>query len=167
MSEYLKENEIRVLAVRQPWASLIVEGLKHVELRSKNTATWRKIAIYATKHKPTHKAIDAVRHSAFECDKHKYQKVPSKYFAPYPGASYQTGSILGTVEIYNSYQLELNDFSEAESAITSGFVSKDMIVLGKTCIWKLKNPVKFSAPIPYNPPKGAIVWSKTVLPEGY
>lgn len=40
-------SEIRVLAVRQPWASLIVEGLKTIEIRNVDTRSG-KVAIYAS-----------------------------------------------------------------------------------------------------------------------
>src|SRR5512141_2234767 len=43
------DDTIRVLAVRQPWASLIVEGFKELEVRTYKTALkhHEKIAIYA------------------------------------------------------------------------------------------------------------------------
>ena len=45
------QEEIRVLAVRQPWASLIVEGLKTIEVRNRPTNIRERVAIYASSKK--------------------------------------------------------------------------------------------------------------------
>ncbi|WP_269849531.1 ASCH domain-containing protein [Methanosarcina horonobensis] len=44
---------MKVLAVRQPWASLIVEGLKTLEVRSRPTNIRGRVAIYGSSHNPT------------------------------------------------------------------------------------------------------------------
>lgn len=40
---------MRILAIKQPWASLITEGIKTIEVRSRPTNIREKIAIYATR----------------------------------------------------------------------------------------------------------------------
>jgi len=47
-----KDNLIPVLAVRQPWASLIEMGYKTIEVRNMNTHFRGPIAIYASRSKP-------------------------------------------------------------------------------------------------------------------
>ena len=44
---------MKALTVRQPWASLIVHGVKHIETRSKPTKIRGRIGIIAGKHRPT------------------------------------------------------------------------------------------------------------------
>ena len=44
---------MKALTVRQPWASLIVHGPKHIETRSKPTKIRGRIGIIAGKHRPT------------------------------------------------------------------------------------------------------------------
>ncbi|NOQ47564.1 MAG: ASCH domain-containing protein, partial [Methanococcoides sp.] len=64
---------MRLLKVKQPWASMIAHGDKEIEVRSRNTNIREKIAIYATKTPPSLKDIEYVR-NFFERDLQK--KVP-------------------------------------------------------------------------------------------
>ncbi len=163
MTEPLKDNEIRVLAVRQPWASLIVEGLKTLEVRPRNTQIRERVAIYASyKEDNAHnewfinliyRMQDSKVISRNERD--KIEMVDRRH-----------GYILGTVELTGTEQIDNQHFYDEP------FVNHHLCVpLNKDSApkyyWKLANPVKFEKPLRYNPPKGAVVWSKTVLPEGY
>lgn len=148
-------EEIRVLAVRQPWASLIVEGLKTIEVRSKTTNVRGKVAIYAS----------TAKISAFYFNKDlTIQK------AREPG--HAKGAILGTVEVVASSccndSLEY-DLYKNEHLAPVGDVLKNKLYIehGDLYFWHLRRPVKFYEPIPYKPPKGTVVWSKTTFPEGY
>ena len=148
MSSLIQEtnpNEIRVLAVRQPWASLIVEGLKTVEVRSKPTNIRGRVAIYASTAKQ--ETLEGVHGKEYN-----YRILP-------------TGKIIGTVEIVASSWC--NDEVEFELSKNEHLAPDIYYSDGKTRFWHIRRPVKFSEPIPYKPPKGAVVWSKTVLPEGY
>ena len=58
---------MRLLKVKQPWASMIAHGDKEIEVRSRNTNIREKIAIYATKTPPSSKDMDHVR-KFFEFD---------------------------------------------------------------------------------------------------
>jgi len=140
-------TEIRVLAVRQPWASLIVEGLKTIEVRSKPTNIRERVAIYASRNYNREDFL-------------KLRENPN-----YIMRSWDFGKILGTVEIVASSGC--ND--EVEYALNKREHSApdEYFNEGKTYFWHLRRPVKFETPIPYKPPKGAVVWSKTELPEGY
>jgi hypothetical protein len=52
------DDKLRVLAVRQPWASLIADGFKNLEVRSRNTNIRGPIAIYASRTKPADTELD-------------------------------------------------------------------------------------------------------------
>jgi predicted transcriptional regulator len=140
-----KMTEIRVLAVRQPWASLIVEGLKTIEVRSRPTNIRERVAIYASRA--------------------KQEPLEGKYGRDYNYRSLPTGKIIGTVEIVGCVHLR-NQF-EFELYADEHLAPIKHYVPGNTYFWDLKNSVKFDTPVSYLPPKGAVIWSKTVLPEGY
>lgn len=44
---------MRVLAVKQPWADLIISGKKIIEIRTRKTNIREQIAIYASRTKPS------------------------------------------------------------------------------------------------------------------
>lgn len=149
-------SEIRVLAVRQPWASLIVEGLKTIEVRSKPTNIRGKVAIYASLSTPSDWDFRTVRQNIAELS----MKHPEKFSEYDFSIGYPIGQIIGTVEITESY--EMSDFVLADT-YNEHFSPKSY---DYNFGWELKKPVKFPQPIPYKPPKGAVIWSKTELPEG-
>jgi len=157
-------TEIRVLAVRQPWASLIVEGLKTIEVRSRPTNIRERVAIYATNHWYTEKEKkDMFDQFASLLD----NKVISDYAYNYAFSSVlsggERGKIIGTVEITQSFKCySSGDYEEYENLHLCSALNFDLL---NTHFWSLDNPVKFSSPIPYKPPKGAVVWSKTDIPE--
>ena len=152
MAEQLKDNEIRVLAVRQPWASLIVEGLKTIEVRSRPTNIRERVAIYATKdEKWLHNNLWYRVELAS-----KLQGDP-RYD---PSEKLEYGKIIGSVEIVDCIKMSFINFHAAYNQHFSPYRFAD------DHGWELDNPIKFETPIPYKPPKGAVVWSKTVLPEG-
>jgi hypothetical protein len=76
------------------------------------------------------------------------------------------GRIIGTVEITDC--IKFGFITENGYSVISGkSYEPEAMINSDSYYWKLANPIKFSSPIPYKPPKGAIVWSKTELPEGY
>ncbi|MEN6293137.1 MAG: ASCH domain-containing protein [Methanobacterium sp.] len=184
-------NEIRVLAVRQPWASLIVEGLKTIEVRSKPTNIRGRVAIYTSAKKPTHEEISELFHYFGDQQRQCYDsegrvlkdnKEMFEYFGRHSALVHSflsnsehkklSGKIIGTVEIVASSScnddLEYDLYKKEHLApIEVVLKNKLRIEYGDLYFWHLRRPVKFSEPIPYKPPKGAVVWSKTTLPEGY
>lgn len=147
-------TENRVLAVRQPLASLIVEGLKTIEVRSRPTQIRGRIAIYASK---TPLGLDDehvnrhVNSIVWELQRKK-RTLPSKYYAPDNYKHFPTGQILGTVELESCEKLEIADFSMEESGRYLSFAPD--IKRGKSYFWYLKNPVKFENSIPIKWPSG-------------
>ncbi len=168
MSSVIQDpNEIRVLAVRQPWASLIVEGLKTIEVRSSRTKIRGRIAIYSSEYKNTEEEEgDFIEH---------FQNLEKKNIISYSELKHvkdlifngEKGKIIGTVELTDSSKNSIYDIGTYKSYKNCHLTSDLYFVDRNTFFWHLANPNKFLDPIPYKPPKGAVVWSRTVLPEGY
>lgn len=167
------EEEIRVLAVSPHWAYFILKhdkrvqdkniGLKKIEIRSTDTHKG-KIAIYVTKHKYTQKEVEGIEDWFVQLEnrgyltKNEYGDVSTYDF------NKDKGYIVGTVEIAATSQVvDLMDFY----LYTGYHLAPEFYFRpDKTYFWWLINPVVFDTPIKYTPPRGAVVWSKTVLPEG-
>ena len=139
-------KEIRVLAVRQPWASLIVEGLKTIEVRSRPTNIRERVAIYASTA--------------------KQETLEGEHGKNYNYRILPTGKIIGTVEIATCTNSKIISQKHFEMFHKYHFAPSGFLVDGGVYFWYLEKPVEFSIPIHYKPPKGAVVWSKTKLPEG-
>lgn len=153
-------SEIRVLAVRQPWASLIVEGLKTIEVRSKPTNIRGKVAIYASSKLASNDNIGWVFLSMGALQTYEQMSLDdrNKFNSVYETFAENVGKIIGTVEITGVEEAKEDSWSNRREH----FAPKNK---GKY-YWNLANPQKFETPIPYKPPKGSIVWSKTKLQEG-
>jgi hypothetical protein len=160
--------EIRVLAVRQPWASLIVEGLKTIEVRSKPTNIRGRVAIYASSKRPTNNDIGwtFLSLSALKMYEEMNESDQKLIDSAYQNCGVQNGYIIGTVEIVDCESIPV-DKNRIEKDSFSERRREHFLISQKKFkfYWELSNPVKFSSPIPYTPPKGAVVWSKTELPE--
>lgn len=168
MSETLKENEIRVLAVRQPWASLIVEGLKTIEVRSTNTNIKERVLIYSSMGEYT-KAQTCMLHNYFEnLSTHNILSYENSRFAIKALDEGQRGRILGSVEITGSFPAivgqHINDFE----TFKGGYLAPKWLFdyQKQYSFWRLRNNIVFPDPIQF---KWASTgsWSKTELPEGY
>ncbi|NYT18752.1 MAG: ASCH domain-containing protein [Methanosarcinales archaeon] len=91
----LPHPKIHVLAIRQPWASLVIHGLKNIDIRSKNTSVRGTIAIYASRAPIRKKDLKWVNEN---CD------VPDDLFEDLP-----TGMIIGTANLIECMEYE-SDF---------------------------------------------------------
>lgn len=122
MSEAHPNLELIALGVRQPWAELILRGVKTVEVRSQSTNIRGTIYLYASKKFATHAAVaDAVEKHALDLD-----RLP-------------LGVLVGTVEIVDAVPCRPGD---AEASCVSTAELKDRVG------WRLKNPVRFDVPLP-------------------
>lgn len=136
--------KIKVLAVKQPWASLIVEGLKTIEVRSRYTNIRGRVAIYASTS--------------------KQETVEGEYGTDYNYRILPTGQIIGTVEIFDCVDGEdINSLKFDALRLLS--LAPPKMITNDAFYWRLENHIKFTEPIPYKPPKGAVVWSNFDLPE--
>ncbi|WP_135605396.1 ASCH domain-containing protein [Methanococcoides sp. NM1] len=87
--------KIHVLAIRQPWASLVIHGLKNIDIRSKNTSIRGTIAIYASRAPIRKKDLKWVNEN---------YDVPLEQLDDLP-----TGMIIGTVNLIECMEYE-SDF---------------------------------------------------------
>ena len=66
-----------------------------------------------------------------------------------------SGLVVGSVEIINSFTLNPDCFAETRLQHRVD----DLDLLKKWgCVWSLIGAKRFKAPIPYNHPRGAVVW---------
>lgn len=141
-----EEETIRVLAVRQPWASLIVEGLKTIEVRSRNTNMTGKVAIYASKNIYTEAEGNAFLDMIYRMEDAKTITTEKRGLIENTLYDNVRGKIIGTVVIYDSTKpvntLEYEIFQDAHFAPNSYYETN------KTYFWHLADPVKFPEPIP-------------------
>jgi len=168
MNALMNENEIRVLAVRQPWADMIIKGRKNIEVRHIPLNFKENVAIYASKY--TYSGAEKEKIINYLNWLEKKNLLHYSEYLEYKNVVINgiRGAILGTVNLESRYHNNpLYDIGVFNAYKNSHLAPDSHFKETKTYFWHLDTPVKFETPIPYKPPKGAIVWSKTVLPEGY
>lgn len=127
---------MKILAVRQPWAEAIIASRKTIEVRSQNTNTRERIAIYATRTKPKTQDLEWL----------EYLEIP-----PYNKIR---GYIIGTVEIYDvEHARDANHFHQN---LHKHLCYQDMYKEGQH-FWYLQNAQRIT-PVPYKMKRGTIVW---------
>jgi len=132
---------MKVLAVRQPWASLIADGEKTVEVRSGYTHIRERVAIYATRTKPNSALVSYIRHR----------------FYPGPLKLFPLGVILATVEItgcecYGTpFEFDMDSYNHRVPLTPFECIGKHG--------WSLSNVHKLVDPVPFKMPKGAVIWA--------
>jgi len=111
------DPSMRALSLRQPWAELVLQGRKTIEVRSKSTRVRGRVYIYA----------GLKRLEPF--DEEELEKTHDLDLDTLP-----RGAIIGSVEIVGSRELELNDSEAAAFEITDTF---DLYA------WLLEKPERF------------------------
>ncbi len=154
---------MRALAVRQPYASLIIEKLKTIEVRGQPTTHINeRVAIYASATEYPRKHRDEL--SFFYKDLYERKVIDFKTFmlASKEIKYGATGVILGTVEIVECVKLrnkfEYGSYADEHMAPTEYYTE------GNTYFWDLKRPVKFDTPLQIKWPSTGS-WAKIELPE--
>ena len=142
---------MRLLKVKQPWASMIAHGDKEIEVRSRNTNIREKIAIYATKTPPSSKDMDHVR-KFFEFD---LDRPLPNYLQNMP-----IGRILATATISKSIPFTQKEWKEERLWHMAPDVFFEE---GRTFGWYLEDVVKLDSPRVCNLKKGTVVWDRTEL----
>ena len=113
---------MKVLTIKQPWASIIINGYKEYEFRSWKTKYRGKCLVHASK----------------SIDKKAVERFKSL------NLEYPTGVILGSVNII--------DCKEVTQTFEDNLISKNELVYGATknregYAFEMINPSKFSKPI--------------------
>lgn len=137
---------MRVLAIREPWASLIISGQKTIELRTRRTYIRERIAIYASRTQTRKRDLKYLREEGND--------TPDKM---------QKGHIIGTVELADCVKLTENKLvTTKEHHMTNpvwyggaGGINEHAPV----CVfgWKLKDPIQIT-PFEWKMKRGAVVW---------
>lgn len=145
----MKSNHIRVLAVRQPWASLIMWGDKSFEIRTMNTNIREPIAIYASRSPPA------------KCDLNwleEYYQIglDDIFFEDLEGDMdpFMKGAILGTVSLVGCRETSKYWF---DNHVESHMNNLNCYRPGLFA-WELKSPCPIT-PIDFKFVKGQVVWS--------
>lgn len=113
------------LSVRQPWASLIAWGLKHVEIRSWNSNYRGRLFIHAGR------TIDSLALQRFALE------------------NLPTGALIGTVDLTEVERFTETRWDElAELHLDHGMFPDNCYA------WHLSNPIPFDEPIPYSGERG-------------
>jgi len=114
-------HDLIALGVRQPWAELIVRGIKTIEVRSQNTNRRGTIYIYAAKKPSTIvPAAKAIKEYDLDLD------------------SLPRGLLVGTVELFDSTPCKTDD-AEA-SCVTTSWLKNQFS-------WNLRCPHPLSEPM--------------------
>lgn len=132
---------MKVLSVKQPWAALLVNGIKDIENRTRRTTFRGRILIHASSAKMSGSIADylnqsqtmAMMNSQVDVDKLR--------------ETLKTGHIIGSVEIYDC--VKDDDSVWAENSVWN---------------WKVRNPVLFNKPIRAKGKLG--LWDFTEETEG-
>tara|TARA_R110000868_G_scaffold119513_5_gene317294 strand:- start:26335 stop:26769 length:435 start_codon:yes stop_codon:yes gene_type:complete len=124
---------MKTLTVKQPWASLIVKGIKDIENRTWKTKFRGRILIHASA-KIAGSRLDSLNQEQFDVlvDKNN-------------GGNYDCSSIIGSVEIVDCVINHESIWAEKSPEFTTNRANQE----GFKPIynWVLANPIKFEQPI--------------------
>jgi hypothetical protein len=112
---------MKALSFRQPWAELILQGRKTMDLRTYQTSHRGSLAVYAPK------TIDQEA-----CE--RYQIDPQ---------TLQTGGVLGIVQVVDILPLDQESYAANQEAHLGGRSFRDPLYG-----WQLQDPQRLPAPIP-------------------
>jgi hypothetical protein len=135
---------MKAITVKQPWASIIAEGIKDIENRTWKTNFRGRVLIHAAA-KPVKDGMGALSVSQITASDEWFK---NSELMPILGA------IIGSVEIVECVINHPSIWSEKTNILTLGDVFDDLKLLGmaippKTIYnWVLANPIKFKNPIP-------------------
>ena len=146
---------MKILAVKQPWASLIAEGHKDCEVRSKHTYVRGRIAIYASRSEPSDEDM-----ASMEAYFTNYLTVPVP--EEFKKENLPRGKILVTVDLIGSDLFSKKDWDDEKA----WHIAPDSYYKpGRTYRWYLSDVEPLDEPIPFKMPKGAVVWANADIEE--
>lgn len=126
---------MRVLAVREPWASLIMSGDKELEIRSQPTKIQERIVIYASRTKMKQQELEWLV-------ERNQVKIPDTH----------QGNVLGTVDLISCTKKNLK-YEDLDQHLTNPSWFKK-----ETYGWLMHEPIK-CVPFEWKMPKGTVVWA--------
>ena len=116
---------MKVLSVKQPWAALLVNGIKDIENRTRRTTFRGRILIHASKAQKSGFIADFLTEEQAKavCE----AKIKDSDF----GKSLVRGMIIGSIELYDCVKNERSIWAEKN-----------------VWNWKVRKPILFKKPIP-------------------
>lgn len=122
MSASRPDRQMIALGIRQPWAELILRGVKTIEVRSQNTNKRGRIYVYASKLVSDHAAAaTAINEHGLQVD------------------SLPKGVLVGTVELFDSTPCTAKD---SRAACLPRRELKGRFA------WRLRDPQRLEKPLP-------------------
>lgn len=115
---------MKVLSVKQPWAALLVNGIKDIENRTRRTTFRGRILIHASSAKMSGSIADYLN------QRQTMAMMDSQVDVDNLRETLKTGYIIGSIEIYDC--VKGDDSVWAENNVWN---------------WKVRNPVLFNKPI--------------------
>lgn len=126
---------MRVLAVREPWASLLMNGNKQLEIRSQPTKIRERVAIYASRTKINHMELEWLT------DRNQVE-IPETH----------QGNVLGTIDLINCTNVDWKKEYFDMHLVNPKWFEKEMYA------WYMDEPTKCD-PFEWKMPKGTVVWA--------
>lgn len=178
---------MKVLTVRQPWASLIVHGVKHIETRTRPVNIRGRIGILAGLHRPKDLETWGDWQYAASVDRPIVSSPALQHHASgMPGAPddlpVEFGALIGTVELYDCVPIVGYDEKPVDASPMVSIDADDrgpMVELwdgddwheldqypygefapGRWA-WLLRDPQPLAEPIPM---RGALGWQEVEIP---
>lgn len=134
---------MKAITIKQPWASLIVHGVKDIENRTWHTNFRGRVLIHSSS------KGDIAKYGCLQPEQRQktlYSPLGKVYFNDLP-----FGAIIGSVEIVDCVVNHPSIWAEKTDNYTAGMNPKlHENITGKKVIynWVLANPVLFEKPIP-------------------
>lgn len=130
---------MKAITVKQPWASLIVMGIKPIENRTWKTNFRGRVLIHAGKGKQysIHQLLSIDQKRAFE------KAVGYEYDF---NKMFPKGAIIGSVEIVDCIQDSASMW--AENIAINKYIDGELVDTKFMWHWVLANPIIFPVPIP-------------------
>ncbi len=126
---------MKVLSIRQPWASLIAHGIKDIENRTWRTYFRGRIYIHAS-------AVSAGNELQTLLTPSQYRAIPDSLQPGFLIGSWQKSAIIGEVDIIDCVINHESIWAENNKGLP-----EDGIIIKPIYNWVLANPVLYDAPI--------------------
>lgn len=137
---------MKAITIKQPWASLIVHGIKDIENRTWRTNFRGRVLIHASADNRLMNIPPSEFMTGDQCVAIDKVRFPNKNWRLY-------SAIIGSVEIVDCVQNHPSIWAEQTEVIPLGNVLDDLKLLGRTVPpkpiynWVLANPILYEKPI--------------------
>lgn len=145
---------MKAITIKQPWAWLIVEGIKDIENRTWPTKFRGRVLIHAG-------AKADISNSLYVLNEVQYNEVIKRLSGNcFP--KYYNSAIIGSIEIVDCVLNHTSVWAQHEANVRRKIDGEYKLVEVPVYNWVLANPIKFSQPIPA---KGSLSFWNFEMPE--